>query len=101
MPYLLASHWLWLLIALAIGLVIGWVTWRREPDGWVDGWVSLTAIAFLVGAAIAAFKLLPNRPGYWLEVALLLFMAYVIGCFLGWLMRQNHAMTAAMDKAMS
>jgi len=74
----------WLIAALSIGLVVGWRTYLNAPRrNWRDGWIIWGAIAFVIGAIVAALKLLPGRYGLWLEIALLMFTFYIVGCFLG------------------
>ena len=50
---------------------------------WRDGWILWGALAFVIGVIVAALKLLPGRYGLWLEIALLMFAFYIVGCFLG------------------
>jgi hypothetical protein len=41
-------------------------------------------VAVLVGLALA--RVIPGRPGYWLDLGLMMFAAYLAGCTLGsWL----------------
>jgi len=80
----LASYSVWLVLALAIGLVIGWRTYSDAPRRyWRDGWIVWGALAFVIGVIVAVLKLLPGRYGLWLEIALLMIAVYIVGCFLG------------------
>src|SRR5712671_6967690 len=80
----LMSYPVWLLAALAIGVVIGWQTCSDAPRrNWRDGWIVWGALAFVIGVIVAALKLLPGRYGLWLEIALLMIASYIVGCFLG------------------
>lgn len=86
MWYLIQQYWFWLLAALVIGLVIGWLTFAPGATRWWSGWVPVATIAFVAGLLLAAFKLVPGVPGLWLDTALLFFTSYIVGCFLGsWL----------------
>ena len=87
--WLLATFAGWLVGASLIGLAVGWITFSHEPRGrWSNGLAIAGALAFTAGLVVAALKLLPGRFGFWLEIALLMTFAYVIGCFLGgWLKR--------------
>lgn len=87
MVYVFENFWVWLLAGLIVGLVVGWLTWSRaRRDGWFAGWATWGAIAFGIGVVVALLRLLPGRWGLWLETALLSFVAYIVGCFLGgWL----------------
>jgi hypothetical protein len=77
----------WLLGALLIGLLVGWFTFIPRPRAWIDRLVSAVIIIFAAGLVVALLRLLPGRAGYLLQLALLMFTAYVIGCFAGWLAR--------------
>ena len=89
MMYLISQLWLWLLLALVLGLVVGWMTCAKEPPTrWWTGWVPWGMIAFLVGLVVAVLRLLPDRLGFMLDSALLLFASYFIGCCLACLIRQ-------------
>jgi hypothetical protein len=80
----LASYSIWLIPALAIGLMIGWRTYSDAPRRyWRDGWIVWAALAFVIGVIVAVLKLLPGRYGLWLEIALLMIAVYVVGCVLG------------------
>ena len=83
----LMSYPVWLVAALAIGVVIGWQTCSDAPRRyWRDGWIVWGALAFVIGVIVAALKLLSGRYGLWLEIALLMGVFYVVGCFAGgWL----------------
>lgn len=83
MWYLTQQYWFWLILALVLGLVIGWMTFAPRKTSWWSGWVPLAAIAFGIGLALAWMKLIRGLPGLWLDTALLFFTAYIAGCFLG------------------
>lgn len=87
MFYLISTFPLWLLLALGLGLAVGWLTTRPGSGGWrgVIPWLLVLG----GGAIIAAFKLLPNRMGYWLDLGLLLLAAYLVGCCLAAFLRQS------------
>ena len=83
----LMSYAVWLVAALAIGVVIGWQTYSDAPRRyWRDNWIIWAALAFVIGVILAALKLLSGRYGLWLEIALLMSAFYIVGCFAGgWL----------------
>ena len=86
MAYLAAFHWGWLLASLLLGFAMGWIAVvHRGPSvsRATACWLA-ALVAALVGAALA--KVIPGRPGYWLELALMLLAPYLLGCASGsWL----------------
>jgi hypothetical protein len=85
--YLVSQYWPWLLVAFAVGLVVGAVTWSRAAaGGWLSGWVRWALIGFVVCLLVALFKLVPGRLGLWLDTALWHFVVYIAGCWLGGLL---------------
>jgi predicted flap endonuclease-1-like 5' DNA nuclease len=99
MLYVFESFWAWLLAAFVIGLIVGWLTWSSERrNGWFAGWAKWGAIAFVVGLVIALLKLFPGRFGLWLETALLSFIVYIAGCFLGGWLKHIFAAKAVAEQ---
>lgn len=89
MMYLISQLWVWLLVALVLGLIIGWITCARQPETrWWTGWVPWGLTAFVVGCIVAVLRLVPDRLGFMLDSALLLFASYFIGCCLSCLIKQ-------------
>ena len=86
MAYLAAFHWGWLLASLLLGLAMGWIAVVHRGPGVSSvtaRWLALLAAA-LVAAAFA--RLVPGRPGYWLDLGLMMFALYLAGCAVGsWL----------------
>jgi predicted flap endonuclease-1-like 5' DNA nuclease len=94
MFYLLSNFWLWILVALVIGLVVGLVTFK----GWYDRFFKdLLPWGLLlgIGSLIAVFKLLPDGLGFWFDLGMLMATAYFMGCFLGWLFKARSAVATA------
>jgi predicted flap endonuclease-1-like 5' DNA nuclease len=83
MLYLIHSHWIWLLLAATLGVGIGWSTCGEQRGGGLGGWFVPAALVFGLGLVASLFRLAPGRFGYWLDIALLNFAAYLIGCCLG------------------
>jgi len=86
MVYLAAFHWGWLLASLLLGLAMGWIAVVHRGPGIsrvTARWLALLAAA-LVAAALA--RLVPGRPGYWLDLGLMMLALYLAGCAVGsWL----------------
>jgi len=89
MYYLLATYWMWFVVALLAGGAIGyWSSSRRASAGWARRWPWWAVIAFVVGLVIAVLHGLPGRAGLFLETLLLLSFWYAVGGLLGiWLGR--------------
>jgi hypothetical protein len=86
MIYLATFHWGWLLASLLLGFAMGWIAVVHRGQGVskrMAWWLAVLAAA-LVGAALA--RVVPGRPGYWLDLVLMMFALYLAGCAVGsWL----------------
>ena len=86
MAYLVTFHWGWLLASLLLGLAMGWIAVvhrGQRVSKVMMRWLAGLAAA-LLAAALA--RLIPGRPGYWLDLGLVMFAAYLAGCAVGsWL----------------
>jgi hypothetical protein len=86
MAYLATFHWGWLLASLLLGLAMGWIAVVQHGQG-----VSKPTSRWLAGlaavlVAMAFARVIPGRPGYWLDLGLMLFASYLAGCAVGsWL----------------
>ena len=83
MAFLLTFHMGWLLGSLLLGLAAGWIAVVHRGKGVskvVSRWLAALA---LVLVAAAASRIVPGRPGYWLDLGLTLFACYLAGCTLG------------------
>ena len=86
MAYLVIFHWGWLLVSLLLGLAMGWIAVVHRGQG-----VSKITARWLAGLAVilvalALARVVPGRPGYWLDLGLVLFAVYLVGCAVGsWL----------------
>jgi hypothetical protein len=86
MAYLLTFLWGWLSASLLLGFAMGWIAVVHRARGvsrvisrWVAG-----LVAVLVALALA--RLIPGRFGYWLDLGLVMFAVYLVGCAVGsWL----------------
>jgi hypothetical protein len=83
MAYLVMFHWGWLSASLLLGLAMGWIAVVQRGDG-VSGklarWLAALAAA-LVAASVA--RIVPGRFGYWLDLLIVMFACYLIGCAAG------------------
>lgn len=86
MAYLVTFHWGWLLASLLMGFAMGWIAVVQRGQGVskvLARWLAGLAAA-LVAAAVA--RAIPGRPGYWLDLGLVMFAVYLAGCAVGsWL----------------
>ncbi|MBU3890546.1 hypothetical protein [Methylosinus sp. KRF6] len=81
MLYLLAVSTEWLAAALALGLVVGFLTTTKVKGATFDGHGVVVASAFVLAAGffVANLQTIPGRNGLLLELGLLLATAYLIG----------------------
>ena len=89
MIFLATFHWGWLLGTLLLGFAMGWIAVVHRGHGVSKAlapWLAVLVAALLV-AALA--RLVPGRPGYWLDLGLLMFALYLIGCLIGSLLRDR------------
>ncbi|WP_159725992.1 hypothetical protein [Methylosinus sp. Ce-a6] len=89
MTYLLTHFWAWGVSAFAVGLATALSIVRRPERGLVAGWLIWFALAFAAGLLVAALGLLPGRPAFWLETALMLLPAFLAGAALGALLGRH------------
>lgn len=86
MAYLVTFHWGWLLASLLLGFAMGWIAVVQRGQGVskvLARWLAGLAMV-LVAAALA--RVIPGRPGYWLDLGLVMFAVYLAGCAVGsWL----------------
>ncbi len=86
MLYLPEFHWGWLAGAAFVGLLTGWVGAVHRGGGLSKRALQWSALALVVAIALAVARVVPGRFGYWLDLGLVMFAAYIVGCALGaWL----------------
>ena len=96
MFYLISTYWIWMVLALVLGAVAGWLIAGRDT-----GWSRIALGLFVAGLVVAVLKLLPGSWGLWLETALLLFASYMIGGLLAWLYKGKVASGPATSAALA
>jgi hypothetical protein len=86
MIFLATFHWNWLLLALLLGFAMGWIAVVHRGQGVskvTSRWLAVLAAALV---ALALARVIPGRPGYWLDLGLIMFALYLLGCAVGsWL----------------
>jgi hypothetical protein len=86
MAYLATFHWGWLLAALLLGFAMGWIAVVHRGQGVSKGMARGLAILVAVLVAAALARVVPGRPGYGLDLGLIMFALYLTGCAVGsWL----------------
>lgn len=86
MWYLVSQFWLWLLVALVLGLVVGWMTFKGRDENFWRGLIPW-GILLGLGTLIAVTRLFKDGSGFWVDLGMLLAGSYFVGCFLGYLLR--------------
>jgi hypothetical protein len=86
MAYLAMFHWGWLLGALLLGLAVGWIAVVHRGRGVSKATSRWLAVLVAALVAVALARVIPGRPGYWLDLGLMMFALYLAGCAVGsWL----------------
>ena len=86
MAYLVTFHWSWLLASLLLGLAMGWIAVVHRAQGVSKRTVRWLAVLAAALVALALARVIPGRPGYWLDLGLIMFALYLAGCAVGsWL----------------
>src|SRR3954470_16922525 len=84
MQDLVATYWMWCVVALLLGGTVGyWLRRRVGAQGGSSQALRWGTVAFLIGLVVAVLHWLPQRPGLYLETLLLLSLSYAIGGLLG------------------
>jgi predicted flap endonuclease-1-like 5' DNA nuclease len=87
MGYLHQTLWLWIVAAVILGVIVGWMSCRKEPKLSGLGWLWPATIAFIIGLIICAFLTLPGKLGLWFDTAMIFFFWYIFGCCIGCALR--------------
>ncbi len=94
MSFLIAHYLIWIIVALLLGVVVAWMAAGKEQmaDKPSSCWLVLGIIAAAIFVAFT--HAIPGRIGHGLEVALLLLVAYLMGCLIGEPLRLMFGSTA-------
>ena len=86
MGYLAIFHWGWLLTSALLGLAMGWIAVVHRGQGVSKALAQRLSVLVALLVAVALARLIPGRPGYWLDLGLVMFAFYLLGCTVGsWL----------------
>ena len=86
MAYLVAFYWGWLLASALLGLAMGWIAVVQRGQGISKPTARWLAVLVAALAASALAHVIPGRPGYWLDLGLVMLAIYLLGCAVGsWL----------------
>jgi hypothetical protein len=82
MLYVAMFHWGWLLGALLLGFVAGWISvvQRGGVSRVTARWLTALMAVLVV---VAVVRVVPGRAGYWLDLGLVMFALYLLGCTIG------------------
>ena len=89
MMYLLASQWNWLVYTSLLGFAMGWIAVVQHGQGISRRNAQWAAGLVVALAALALARVIPGRPGYWLDLGLVMLAVYLIGCVAGSLLRDR------------
>lgn len=83
MMYLLTYNWGWMLAAGLLGFAMGWIAVVQRGAGLSTVMLKKCAVLAAALVLVSLFKLLPGRAGYALDLALVMFAVYLVGCAAG------------------
>jgi len=89
MSYLASFLWGWLLAAFLLGLFMGWIAVVHRGRTLSGDMMRRILIVLLVVVGVALGRALPGRAGYWLDLGLVMFALYVVGCAIGSALRDR------------
>jgi predicted flap endonuclease-1-like 5' DNA nuclease len=75
-------------IALLLGITVGWSNVYRETSQTSRSWMAICFLLFAIGCLAASLHLFPGRQGLYLDMTLVLFASYLIGCTAGHLLHK-------------
>ena len=82
MAHVAQFFWGWLLASLLLGLAMGWIS-VVQRTGVTGAWGrALWALVALL-LVLALIRIVPGRFGFWLDLGLVMFGLYLVGCTAG------------------
>jgi hypothetical protein len=86
MAYLATFFWGWLLASGLLGFAMGWIAVVHRGPAVSKPVARCLAVLAAALVAVALARLVPGRYGYWLDLGLVMFALYLVGCAIGsWL----------------
>jgi hypothetical protein len=86
MAYLATFFWGWLLASLLLGFAMGWIAVVHRGPAVSKRLALWLAVPVAALVAVALARVVPGRYGYWLDLFLIMFALYLVGCAIGsWL----------------
>ncbi|MCP3461616.1 MULTISPECIES: hypothetical protein [unclassified Bradyrhizobium] len=83
MSFLLSFHWGWLVGSLLLGLAMGWISVVQRGSGTSKVLARWLAVLVAALVAVSLARVVPGRFGYWLDLGLVMFGCYLVGCTIG------------------
>lgn len=89
MLYLATFYWGWLVGSLLLGFAMGWIAVVHRGQGVSKRTAGMLGVLVAALVAAALTRVVPGRPGYWLDLGLIMFALYLGGCTVGSLLRDK------------
>lgn len=85
MVYLFGQLWLYVVLALVLGMAFGW--WAALSSHDLRRSVIRTGTAILIAGGLVAYtQVMRGKAGLWWDIWMLLVLAYIVGCLIAWLL---------------
>jgi len=85
MIYLFGQLWLYVVLALILGMAFGW--WAALSSRELHRPVIMTGAAVLIAGGLLAYtQVMRGKAGLWWDIWMLLVLAYIVGCLIAWLL---------------
>lgn len=86
MTYLATYSWGWILLAGFAGFAMGWIAVVHRGQGLSNPALKKAAAVIAVLVLASLTRIVPGRVGLWLDLGLVMFVTYIVGCAIGsWL----------------